>query len=146
MLELTQRARTAAGAIAFDTFGEGPPVVLVHGTPSRALVWRNVVPELARSRRVFVFDMLGFGASERHLDQDVACFYEADAGVRAAVPSLAVPVLVLWAEHDAWLALETSARIAELIPGAQRVVLEGAGHFSMEDRPRAVAEALDRFL
>jgi pimeloyl-ACP methyl ester carboxylesterase len=78
VLELTQRARTAAGAIAFDTFGEGPPVVLVHGTPSRALVWRNVVPELARSRRVFVFDMLGFGGSERHLDQDVACFYEAD--------------------------------------------------------------------
>lgn len=34
MLELTQRARTAAGEIAFDSFGEGPPVVLVHGTPN----------------------------------------------------------------------------------------------------------------
>jgi len=34
------------------------------------------------------------------------------------------PVAALWGEHDAWLALETSERIAELIPGAERVVLD----------------------
>lgn len=27
--------------------GDGPPVVLVHGTPSRSVLWRNVAPALA---------------------------------------------------------------------------------------------------
>jgi pimeloyl-ACP methyl ester carboxylesterase len=57
-VELTRRVRTSFGEIAFDVFGDGPPVVLVHGTPSRALVWRRVVPVLAAGHRVAVFDLL----------------------------------------------------------------------------------------
>ncbi len=71
-LELTQRARTSFGEIAFDVFGEGSPVVLVHGTPSRGAVWRQIVPALVGAHRVFVFDLLGFGDSERRLDQEVS--------------------------------------------------------------------------
>src|SRR4051812_2707900 len=71
-LQLTRRAGTPRGQIAWDRFGEGPPVVLVHGTPSRALVWRNVVRALAERHAVYVFDMLGFGDSERRVEQDVS--------------------------------------------------------------------------
>jgi len=39
-----------------------------------------------------------------------------------------------------------SERIAGRIPGARRVVIPGAGHFCMEDRPDAVAAALRDFL
>jgi pimeloyl-ACP methyl ester carboxylesterase len=52
--------------------GEGPAVVLTHGTPSRSLVWREVAPVLAERHRVYVWDLLGFGDSERHVDQDVS--------------------------------------------------------------------------
>jgi len=45
-------------------FGEGPPVVLVHGTPSRSYIWRNVAPALAERFTVYVFDLLGYGDSE----------------------------------------------------------------------------------
>ena len=58
--------------IAFDVLGEGPDVVLVHGTPSRAAAWRDVAAGLAADHRVFVYDLLGFGASERHIEQDVS--------------------------------------------------------------------------
>lgn len=44
---LERRAATTHGEIAWDVFGHGPPVVLVHGTPSRSMLWRNVVPVLA---------------------------------------------------------------------------------------------------
>jgi hypothetical protein len=44
----------------------------VHGTPSRALVWRDVAAMLARKHTVYCFDLLGFGDSERHVDQDVS--------------------------------------------------------------------------
>jgi pimeloyl-ACP methyl ester carboxylesterase len=60
------------GTVAFDVFGEGPPVVLVHGTPSRSYIWRNVVPTLAGRHAVYVFDLLGFGESEKHEGMDTS--------------------------------------------------------------------------
>lgn len=69
---LDERARVSSGEVAYGIFGEGPPVVLVHGTPSRAYIWREVVPTLAEGHAVYVYDLLGFGASERGEGQDVS--------------------------------------------------------------------------
>jgi pimeloyl-ACP methyl ester carboxylesterase len=52
--------------------GEGPPLVLVHGTPFSSVVWRRIAPHLARRRRVFYFDLLGYGRSEMRAGQDVS--------------------------------------------------------------------------
>jgi pimeloyl-ACP methyl ester carboxylesterase len=69
---LRQRFETGAGAIAWDQFGQGPPVVLVHGTPWSSWTWRGVLPHLAELFSVYVFDLLGFGASEKRAGQDVS--------------------------------------------------------------------------
>lgn len=61
---LDQRQRILVGEVAYGVFGEGPPVVLVHGTPSRSYLWRRVVPALAERFSVYVFDLLGYGDSE----------------------------------------------------------------------------------
>jgi pimeloyl-ACP methyl ester carboxylesterase len=56
--------RIACGAI-----GSGDPVILIHGTPSSSYIWRNVAPQLTKAgHKVHVFDLLGFGASERPFD------------------------------------------------------------------------------
>ncbi|MQA01991.1 MAG: alpha/beta fold hydrolase [Streptosporangiales bacterium] len=60
---LPDRVRVSAGEVATGTFGAGPPVVLVHGTPAWSYLWRNVVPALARTHTVYVWDLLGFGDS-----------------------------------------------------------------------------------
>ena len=60
------------GTVAFGVFGEGPPAVLVHGTPSRSYIWRGVVPALAKRHAVYVFDLLGFGESEKREGQDTS--------------------------------------------------------------------------
>jgi len=62
---LDETAGVSSGKVAYGIFGEGPPVVLVHGTPSRAYIWREVVPMLAEGHAVYVYDLLGFGESER---------------------------------------------------------------------------------
>jgi len=67
-----QRQRTSVGKVAYDVFGEGPPVVLVHGTPTRSYLWRNVTPTLAERNSVYVYDLLGFGESERKEGQDLS--------------------------------------------------------------------------
>jgi pimeloyl-ACP methyl ester carboxylesterase len=69
---LQQRFQTAAGAIAWDRLGDGPPVVLVHGTPWSSWTWRRLAPDLATHLQVYVFDLLGFGASDKRADQDVS--------------------------------------------------------------------------
>jgi pimeloyl-ACP methyl ester carboxylesterase len=46
--------------------------VLTHGTPSRSVVWREVVPVLARTHAVYVWDLLGFGDSESEVEQEVS--------------------------------------------------------------------------
>lgn len=49
--------------IAWDAFGDGPDLVLVHGTPFSSHVWRRIAREAARGWRVHVFDLLGYGQS-----------------------------------------------------------------------------------
>lgn len=61
--QLTDRVRVSGGEVATGVFGDGPPVVLVHGTPASSYLWRGVVPSLARQHTVHVWDMLGFGCS-----------------------------------------------------------------------------------
>src|SRR5918994_7750787 len=69
---LRQRLATDEGEIAWDRLGDGPPVVLVHGTPWSSWTWRRVAARLAERFSVYVFDLLGFGASEKRPGQDVS--------------------------------------------------------------------------
>ena len=50
-------------ALAFDTHGAGPPLVLLHGTGGQRGMWDPVVGILARERRVIALDLPGFAAS-----------------------------------------------------------------------------------
>jgi pimeloyl-ACP methyl ester carboxylesterase len=69
---LGERQGTSVGEVAYGVFGEGPPVILVHGTPSRSYIWRRVVPAMADRFTVYVYDLLGFGESERGERVDVS--------------------------------------------------------------------------
>lgn len=72
MLDLTERFDFEGRAVAWGADGDGPPIVLIHGTPFSAQVWRRIAPALARTRRVFVFDLFGYGRSEKRAGADVS--------------------------------------------------------------------------
>lgn len=62
----TENALINGSRVAYGVYGTGKPVVLLHGTPSSSLIWRNIVPKLVDTGyKVHVFDLLGFGFSER---------------------------------------------------------------------------------
>ena len=48
--------------------GNGDPVILIHGFPTSSHLWRNVIPELARSHRVIALDLPGYGRSDKPLN------------------------------------------------------------------------------
>lgn len=72
--ELTESYRSTSGEVRWDRLGEptSEPVVLLHGTPFSSYVWRGIAVALAARYQVFVWDMPGYGASEKHDDQDVS--------------------------------------------------------------------------
>jgi haloalkane dehalogenase len=43
--------------------GEGPPIVLLHGSATHSYAWRNLIPYLARGHRCLAPDLPGMGAS-----------------------------------------------------------------------------------
>src|SRR5215204_4688172 len=62
---LRRRLTLSGGEIAYDVLGYGQPLILVHGTPTRSYIWRDVAMRLADRFTVYVFDLLGFGQAER---------------------------------------------------------------------------------
>lgn len=69
--------------IAYSSMGSGEPIVLIHGTPSSSFIWRNVAKRLSdNGYSVHVYDLLGYGDSERPYDQAV------DTSVSGQVPIL----------------------------------------------------------
>ncbi|MER5935861.1 alpha/beta fold hydrolase [Streptomyces sp. NPDC001928] len=71
---LTRTFTSASGDVRWDRLGPpgGPPVVLLHGTPFSSYVWRAVARALAREHEVYVWDMPGYGTSEKAAGQDVS--------------------------------------------------------------------------
>ncbi|MBA2534540.1 MAG: alpha/beta hydrolase [Rubrobacter sp.] len=265
---LRRRLTLSAGEVAYDVLGFGPPLILVHGTPTSSYLWRNIAIRLADRFSVYTFDLLGFGQSRRRDGQDVsipaqarllaelvetlgleapsvaghdiggaitlhahllegvpfdcialidsvalrpwitpptnhvkahldtyetmpteifeaiiaahlrtATYHPVDDATFAAyhdqwkgelgqrlylqkdaqldeddtaeleplLPSIAIPVRILWGEQDAWLSPTIAERLHELIPGSDLVLLPETGHFAMEDNPNEVARILFEF-
>jgi len=59
-----QRAQVGDAQVAYLDEGEGPPVLLLHGCPFSAFVWRHVIIELRSRFRCLAPDLLGLGDTE----------------------------------------------------------------------------------
>ncbi len=236
-----RRAKIGPATIAYEVAGSGPPVVLVHGLSGSSRWWRRNIGALTPYRRVYMLDLIGFGASRaRHpfalaeaagylrqwMDQVglervslvghsmgglIAAELAADAPERvdrlvlvdpAALPLdahflthalsllrelryispsflpvlladtlragpftfwraatalmladlrpklelIRAPTLVIWGEYDALVPLALAQQLAQYLRYEELVVLKGAGHVSMWDRPQEFNRALVEFL
>jgi haloalkane dehalogenase len=66
LAEPVQFAQVDRAQIAYRKFGEGPPLILLHGFPFSSLSYRHLVPYLARHFTCYALDTPGSGASEWH--------------------------------------------------------------------------------
>jgi haloalkane dehalogenase len=111
---------------------DGPPVVLVHGNPTSAYLWRNVIPHLERTGRVIAVDLIGMGQSGKpNLDyrfEDHVAYFD------AFMEALELRDVVLVA-HD-WgggVAIDYAARHPENV--------RGIAHFEAVVKPMSFAQA-----
>jgi 2-hydroxymuconate-semialdehyde hydrolase len=99
MLELERkRARVSGGELAYADLGEGRPVLLIHGFPTNASLWRREAWLLAQPMRVIVPDLLGYGMGEKPSGADLS--ESAQAGyLRELLEQLGVEELAI-VGHD----------------------------------------------
>ncbi|MFE7286480.1 alpha/beta fold hydrolase [Streptomyces noursei] len=122
--KLHQRVPVAAGEVATGVFGEGPPVVLVHGTPASSYLWRNAVPTLARHHTVYVWDLLGFGASRIAPGATPSIAQQARTLAELVDHwGLAAPALV---GHDIGGGVVVRAHLHEGVPASHLALLDAA--------------------
>lgn len=69
-----------------------------------------------------------------------------DYDVRARLPEIACPTLIVWGERDRLISVRDADTFAELIPDSRRVVFPDTGHMSMLERPAAFNPLLESFL
>ena len=62
------------------------------------------------------------------------------------VARVRAPTLIVWGEHDTVVPVEVGDRLRARLPGAELVVIPGAAHNPMWDRPEAFNRAVLEFL
>jgi pimeloyl-ACP methyl ester carboxylesterase len=121
---LRERADVSGGIVAWDRFGDGPPVVLVHGTPSWSYVWRRVVPSLAERFSVYLLDLIGYGDSQQREGQDMSVAAQSRALAELlALWALERPALV---GHDIGGSVVLRAHLVEGHPASRLALVDAA--------------------
>ncbi|MFN3590803.1 MAG: alpha/beta fold hydrolase BchO [Thermaurantiacus sp.] len=114
-----------AGGLRFHVqiLGEGPPLLLLHGTGGATHSWRDVLPLAARHFRVLAPDLPGHGFTSGASDLSLP-------GVAGALQSLLnaldVPRPVVIAGHSAGAAIAIRLALDAPVPPALLVAIGGA--------------------
>lgn len=86
--------------------GTGSPLVLLHGNPTHAYLWRKTLPVLLPHFSCLAVDLAGFGGSSEQHDLGIA---EHAAVVAAAVQRMISSDRLIWLAHDWGVAIAFNA-------------------------------------
>ena len=126
--------------IAYRRGGEGPPLVLVHGTAANHGRWSPVLPALEERFTIYAIDRRGRGGSGDGRGYVIEREFE---DVAALIDSIGEPVNLLGHSYGALLALEATL----LTPNIRKLVLYDPGIEAGEEiYPSEVIERLEALL
>lgn len=109
--------------IHYLTGGNGPPLLLLHGHPSRALEWGPLLRELTPHHRVIAIDFLGYGESDApDIDYSIATQAGVVVGLLDALGLQQTDVLGF--SMGGWVALKHAVEHPERV---RRLVLVDSG-------------------
>ena len=123
---------TPDGQVHYATAGAGPPVLLLHQTPRSWDEYREVIPILARERRVIAMDTIGYGESYKPPGRSDIEDY-ARAAI-ALLDGLGVSRTAVVGHHTgAVIAMELAASHPDRV---ERLVLSSCPYVDSADRDR----------
>jgi len=125
----------------YELHGKGNPILLLHGWAMNTRVWDDVVPELAKTRRVFTVDLPGHGKSSLPANGG----YDLDAVCDEVKSILEKNTIVMGWSLGGLVALNLAYRYPDFIE--KLVLVAGSPQFvQSSDWPHAVQqEVFDGF-
>ncbi|MGW0038395.1 alpha/beta fold hydrolase [Gordonia sp. NPDC003376] len=129
---------TPLGLLHYAEAGEGSTVLLLHQTPRSCDEYREVLPLLARGRRVIAMDMYGFGMSAKPPAGTPQTIEQYAAGAIALLDALGVDRFAVVGHHTGmFVASEVAAATPERVTAT---VLSGAEYADAGFRDGVVRE------
>lgn len=98
--------------LAYREEGDGPPLLLVHGSPGDSRSWGRVVPYLKNRFRVLAIDLPGYGGSDRVTDEPVGRAALMGSAVTRLAESCGQPVRLAGHSYGGVVALQASLQSA----------------------------------
>ena len=66
LLDLPEsKFKTNGVNINYRIFGNGSPIILLHGYPQNSLNWHKIVSLLSKKHRLLIPDLRGYGGSDK---------------------------------------------------------------------------------
>ena len=154
------------GAIAIDLAMRYPALVrgiVLIGTGARLKVYpeilEGIIKDKEKTARMIIDTAFSPAFSEKLKDKVFTEYMKNDAktvfndftacdGFNAMeqLNSLSVPALVICGKEDRFTPVKYSHYLTDSIPGAGLVLVEGAGHMVMIERPAEVNNAIEEFI
>jgi pimeloyl-ACP methyl ester carboxylesterase len=136
-----ERFESADGTVlACDVAGDGPPLVLVHGTSADHTRWAPVIPALSADLTTYAMDRRGRGASADAEEYSIELEFD---DVAAVIDGIGGDVDLLGHSYGAVCSLEATLRT----PRVRRLVLyEPPLPVGIEIYPPGLIERLDQLL
>lgn len=103
--------------ISYLQIGEGDPILFIHGNPTSAYLWRNIMPHVAGDHRAIAIDLIGMGSSGKpDIDYTFADHYRY---LEAFIDALGIEKITLvahdWGATLAWYyALQNPNKVVRL--------------------------------
>ena len=111
----------------FDSGGDGPPLVMVHGVASRAADAAPLYRALSRTHRIYALDLLGYGQSDRPRDSDYSVRTQA-AIVRGFMDAVGIAQAdLIGVSMGGWIALTVAAEQPQRVRRLVLVSSAGVG-------------------
>ena len=100
----------------------------------------------ARSIELYVRPFASVEGRDAFMEHLIALDSRETAALAPRLKHIVAPTAIVWGRHDPFLPPSMGKRLEEAIPGATLEVVESAGHFTPEDAPAKVADALRALL
>jgi pimeloyl-ACP methyl ester carboxylesterase len=97
-------------AIAYDEAGQGPVIVLVHGSPGTSRAWQPVAERLAARFRVIAPNLPGYGATTRPAGEGPGDSSYAAGLIEALIAEVGPPAVLAGHSYGGAVALVTALR------------------------------------
>ncbi len=122
--EQATRSGETAVKIYYETFGHGKPVILVHGFGATKYTWHRLTPALAKTHKVYLVDLKGFGDSPKPDDGAYSIYDQAHLLLDLIESERLEHVTIIGHSFGGGVSMVAALYLGEYMPGIlERLVL-----------------------